>query len=107
MARRYREGTGRTVLADGAVLVSVCDNGLMSCIPFAAVENCIIKGSLRRSGKVYVSNVADTYYTLPAWTKVRGRYVGGFLTSYHDTEKDFVSYYFWPYAKFVARVPCN
>lgn len=47
--------------------------------PFAKVEHCPIEGTdLKRT--CYATGYADTFFSIPACTRVRGRYIGGFLT---------------------------
>lgn len=55
--------------------------GPFDCLgPFAKVKNCPIDGTtLRRT--CYATAYADTFFSIPACTRVRGRYVKGFLTS--------------------------
>lgn len=73
--------------------------GPMDCIgPFAKVQRCPIRGTdLRRT--CYATGVADTFFSIPACTRVKGRYVGGFLAVDGDGGVEFV-----PYARFQGRV---
>ncbi len=51
--------------------------------PYAKVQNCPIKGTeLRRTA--YATGHADTFFSVPACTRVKGRYIGGFFTSDAD-----------------------
>ena len=54
--------------------------GPMDCLgPYAKVQNCPIHGtSLRRT--CYATGYADTFFSVPACTRVRGAYIGGYLT---------------------------
>lgn len=54
--------------------------GPMDCLgPYAKVQNCPIRGTnLRRT--CYATGYADTYFSIPACTRYRGKYIGGFLT---------------------------
>jgi hypothetical protein len=58
--------------------------GSFDCLgPYAKVENCPIDGTdLRRT--CYATGYADTYFSIPADTRVRGRWIRGFFTSSHD-----------------------
>jgi hypothetical protein len=48
--------------------------------PYARVQNCPIDGTeLRRTA--YATGLADTFFSVPACTRVKGRYIGGFFTS--------------------------
>ena len=65
--------------------------------PYAKVQNCPIDGTdLRRTA--YATAYADTWFSVPAWTIYKGRYVGGFFTS----DGDAVS--FVPYDRFRERL---
>jgi hypothetical protein len=54
--------------------------GPMDCLgPYAKVQNCPIKGTdLRRTA--YATGYADTYFSVPAATRIRGKRVKGFFT---------------------------
>lgn len=60
--------------------------GMMDCLgPWAKVQNCPIAGTddgtgnpLRRT--CYATGYADTYFSIPACTKVHGRYIAGYFT---------------------------
>ncbi|WP_201243290.1 hypothetical protein [Halochromatium salexigens] len=73
--------------------------GPMDCIgPFAKVEHCPIEGTeLKRTA--YATGYADTCFSIPACTKVRGKYIGGFLTVDSDGAVTFR-----PYKRFVERL---
>lgn len=46
--------------------------------PYAKVQNCPIDGTtVRRT--VYATGYADSYFSVPACTRYRGRYIGGFF----------------------------
>lgn len=48
--------------------------------PYAKVQACPIEGThLRRTA--YATGYADTFFSVPACTRVKGRYIGGFFTS--------------------------
>ena len=58
--------------------------GPMDCLgPYAKVENCPIKGTdIRRTA--YASGYADTFFSVPACTRYKGKYISGFFTSSED-----------------------
>ncbi len=66
--------------------------GPMDCLgPFAKVQNCPIDGTeLRRT--CYATSYADTFFSIPAWTRVRGKYIGGFFISNNGADVSFVPY---------------
>ena len=46
--------------------------------PYAKVRNCPIDGTdLRRT--CYATGYADTFFSIPACTRIKGRYVAGFF----------------------------
>jgi hypothetical protein len=54
--------------------------GPFDCLgPFAKVRNCPVDGTDLRL-TCYATGYADTFFSIPACTQHRGRYVGGFLT---------------------------
>lgn len=54
--------------------------GPMDCLgPYAKVQNCPIEGTqLRRT--CYATGYADTYFSIPAVTRIRGARIKGFFT---------------------------
>lgn len=54
--------------------------GPFDCLgPFAKVQNCPIAGtSLRRTA--YATGYADTFFSVPACTRIKGVYIGGYFT---------------------------
>lgn len=68
--------------------------GPMDCIgPFAKVQNCPIKGypGLARY-TCYASGYADTPFSVPACTRIRGKYISGFFMFDNDGGVQFVPY---------------
>ena len=47
--------------------------------PFAKVRNCPIAGTDKRL-TCYATNYADTYFSVPACTRYRGKYIRGYFT---------------------------
>lgn len=72
--------------------------GPFDCLgPYAKVENCPIDGTeLRRT--CYATGYADTFFSVPAATRVKGKYIGGYFTQDEDGIK------FNPYDKFKERL---
>ena len=73
--------------------------GPFDCVgPYAKVNNCPIEGTnLRRTA--YATGFADTYFSIPACTRYRGQYIGGFLSPDEDGGVVFV-----PYDRFKDRL---
>lgn len=75
--------------------------GPMDCLgPYAKVQNCPIVGrpGLRRT--CYASGYADTFFSVPAFTRYRGKYVAGFFTRSDDG-----GIVFHPMARHEDRLP--
>ena len=54
--------------------------GPFDCLgPFAKVRNCPIAGTDKRL-TCYATSYADTYFSIPACTRHRGKYVRGYFT---------------------------
>lgn len=54
--------------------------GPFDCLgPYAKVQNCPIHGTNERR-TCYATGYADTWFSVPAYTKYKGRYIGGYLT---------------------------
>lgn len=69
------------VFANGAI--GWRPGGPMDCLgPYAKVQNCPVQG-YDRTYTCYATGYADTYFSVPACTRIRGRYVRGFFTM-HD-----------------------
>lgn len=75
--------------------------GPMDCLgPYAKVQNCPIVGTgLRRT--VYATGYANTYFSVPACTRYRGRYIAGYLTGVHGSD----AVEFRPYDRFRVCLP--
>jgi hypothetical protein len=55
--------------------------GPMDCLgPYAKVQKCPIDGTDLRC-TAYATGYPDTWFSVPAWTRYRSRYIGGFFTS--------------------------
>ena len=53
--------------------------GSFDCLgPYAKVRDCPIAGTTRRA-TCYATGYADTYFSIPAATRIRGRYVAGYF----------------------------
>lgn len=68
--------------------------GPFDCLgPYAKVKNCPIDGtSLRYT--CYATGYADTFFSVPAYTEIRGKYISGFFVLEDD------NVIFHPYARF-------
>ena len=78
MAQRFYASKDTFTWPNGAV--GHCPGGPFDCLgPFAIVRNCPIGGSDYRL-TCYATAYADTYFSVPACTRIRGKYVKGFFT---------------------------
>lgn len=58
--------------------------GPFDCLgPYAKVVNCPIEGTDLRL-TCYATNYADTYFSIPACTRRRGRHIRGYFTNRED-----------------------
>lgn len=73
--------------------------GPFDCLgPYAKVQNCPIDGtSIRRT--CYATGYADTLFSVPACTRIKGKYVSGFFMM-HEGGIQFV-----PYKKYRELLP--
>lgn len=54
--------------------------GMMDCLgPYAKVQNCPIDGTTLRL-TCYATNYADSFFSIPAYTRYKGNYIRGFFT---------------------------
>ena len=54
--------------------------GPFDCLgPYAKVQNCPVEGEQRRY-TCYATGYADTFFSVPAVTRIRGKRVKGFFT---------------------------
>ena len=84
--------TERTEFLNGAI--GWRNDSPFDCLgPFAKVQNCPIQGTTLRL-TCYATNYADTYFSVPACTRHKGKYITGFFTL-KDEECVFI-----PYSKF-------
>jgi hypothetical protein len=77
MAQRFvaRE---RFEFANGAV--GWRPGGPFDCLgPYAKVQNCPVQGAARRC-TCYATGYADTMFSVPACTQIKGKHVRGFFT---------------------------
>jgi hypothetical protein len=74
--QKYRADTSRTQ-PDGAVLWYAQWMGGPS---LAKISRCRIEGTDKRA-TVYVTGQPDTWFSQPAATRVKGQYVGGYVTA--------------------------
>jgi hypothetical protein len=97
MQRFYADPRTARTERNGAT--SFAPGGPFDCLgPWAKVVDCPIQGTnLRRT--CYATAYADTFFSIPACTRVGGKYVGGYFTT---TEEGPV---FVPSAKHLDRIP--
>ena len=76
------------------------NSGWGDCLgPYAKVQNCPINGTdLRRT--CYATGYADTWFSVPACTRYKGRYIAGYFT--HDDDGGIV---FRPMDRHKDRLP--
>lgn len=66
--------------------------GPFDCLgPYAKVQNCPIAGTNLRL-TCYATGYPDTYFSIPAFTRVRGEYVAGFFSRDSDGAVQFTPY---------------
>lgn len=71
----------RDTLACANGAIGFRTGGPFDCLgPFAKVKNCPIAGYPGVRLTAYASGYADTFFSVPANTRYRGRYVRGFFT---------------------------
>jgi hypothetical protein len=72
----------RTEFSNGAIGWS--PGGPMDCLgPYAKVQNCPIGDTSYRL-TCYATGYSDTHFSVPACTRIRGKYVKGFFS--HDLD---------------------
>lgn len=58
--------------------------GSFDCLgPYAKVRNCLVDGTDLRL-TCYATNYADTYFSVPACTRYKGKYIRGYFTTRDD-----------------------
>lgn len=56
--------------------------GPFDCIgPYAKVQNCPVEGLEERRYTCYATGVADTFFSTPACTRIKGKHIRGYFTS--------------------------
>jgi len=77
MQKFYANPNDKFVSANGAI--GYRSGGPFDCLgPYAKVTNCPIAGTtLRRT--CYASGYADTFFSVPACTRYKGKYIGGYF----------------------------
>lgn len=64
--------------ANGAV--GWAPGGCFDCLgPYAKVQNCPVEGHTRRY-TCYATGYADTFFSVPAATRIKGKYIRGYFT---------------------------
>lgn len=73
--------------------------GSFDCLgPYAKIQNCPVAGTDLRL-TCYANGYADTYFSIPAHTRYKGKYIGGYFTHRDDGGVEFC-----PYARFLDRL---
>lgn len=72
--------------------------GSFDCLgPYAKVQSCPVEGTeMRRT--CYARGYPDTWFSVPACTRVKGKYIGGYFSSGEDGVT------FAPYDRFKERL---
>lgn len=74
----------RDTLAHANGAIAYRPGGPFDCLgPYAKIKNCPIEGTNIRL-TCYATNYADTFFSIPACTRYRGRYITGFFTGRDD-----------------------
>lgn len=72
----------RFTFANGAI--GFAPGGPFDCLgPFAKVTNCPIRGTNLRL-TCYATGYADTFFSIPACTRRKGKHISGFFTCNDD-----------------------
>jgi hypothetical protein len=72
--------------------------GPFDCLgPYAKVTACPIEGTPHKR-TAYATGYADTYFSIPAATRYKGRYIGGYFTNRDD------GVVFVPFDRFLDRL---
>lgn len=80
MAQVFHASTDTFTWPNGAV--GHRPGGPLDCLgPYAKVRNCPVEGESRHY-TCYATGYADTYFSIPTCTRIRGKRVRGFFT--HD-----------------------
>jgi hypothetical protein len=73
--------------------------GPFDCLgPYAKIHNCPVKGTGLRL-TCYATGYADTFFSIPACTRFRGKHIGGFFSSDGNEGIEFI-----PYDRFLPRL---
>ena len=66
----------------------------------AKILNCPVERlSKPRTSAVYITGEADTYFSLPACTRIKGKYIRGYVTGTED------GHVFRPYDDSLLKIP--
>lgn len=83
---------GREKREFGNGAIGYAPGGPMDCLgPFAKVVNCPVRGTNLRL-TCYATGYADTFFSVPACTRRKGKYIGGFFTFGDNNAIEFVVY---------------
>lgn len=95
-AKFYANPKTRHEFANGAVGFRSAPLPFDTLGPYAKVSHCPIRGVTNKHGQplertCYATGYADTFFSVPACTKYRGQYIGGYFTL-SDGGIEFVPY---------------
>lgn len=68
---------------NGAIGFRPCSGPFDTLGPYAKVHNCPI-GDTGLTRTCYATSHADTFFSIPACTRVRGKYIGGYFSQNDD-----------------------
>lgn len=78
----YASPDNTFISANGAI--GHRSGGSFDCLgPYAKVRNCVIEGTDVRL-TCYATGYADTYFSIPACTRYKGKHIKGYFTSRDD-----------------------
>jgi hypothetical protein len=80
MCQRFYASPSATFAFPNGAIGYRSSNGPFDCLgPYAKVTNCPI-GNTEYRLTCYATAYADTYFSIPACTRIHGKYVRGFFT---------------------------
>ena len=92
--QKFASGTASTADENGAIPYYVSMWHVLSKIVNCPVE----RGNREIRATVYATGHADTAFSIPACCKIRGKYIGGYITGSET------GHVFRPYDRFMERI---
>lgn len=84
MAQKFYADSRDTIANENGSIGYRTGAGSFDCLgPYAKVRNCPIAGTTLRL-TCYATGYADTYFSIPACTRYRGRYISGYFSTNDD-----------------------